>query len=333
MSTPVTEQLRADAVPGAPPIVSVAADGAQGLLVGRRADLRAVVAEHGAVLVRGLDLRDADDVATASRQLTTTLLTEREGFAPRDIYPGGVYSGSAWPAGQPMCMHHELSHAAQTPSLMIFGCLRAADEGGTTALADGQAVLRALPAAIVDRFEQVGWQLVRTYDNGLGVSAAAAFGSDDRDTVLAYCAANGIDAAWDGDGRLHTRQRRSAVVPHPRTGIRGWFNQIAFLNAWTMDPDVREYLLAEVGDDGLPFDTRYGDGEPIDEDTVREINAVYEEHTIGEPWQSGDLLLVDNIRMAHSREPFSGDRDVVVAMGDPIVVADNDPSVLAVQRD
>ena len=84
-----------------------------------------------------------------------------------------------------------------------------------------------------------------------------------------YCRANAIEFEWQPDGGLRTRQRRSAVVRHPVTGQRCWFNQIAFLNEWTMDPEVREYLVDVYGDDGLPFNTRFGNGDPIGEDVVR----------------------------------------------------------------
>ncbi len=59
------------------------------------------------------------------------------------------------------------------------------------------------------------------------------------------------------------------------------------------------------GADGLPFNTRFGNGDPIGEDVVELLNSVYEAHTAREPWQAGDLMLVDNIRTAHSREPLS----------------------------
>ena len=98
-----------------------------------------------------------------------------------------------------------------------------------------------------------------------------------------------IEFAWQPDGGLRTRQRRSAVVRHPVTGRRCWFNQIAFLNEWTMDPEVREYLVDVYGADGLPFNTRFGDGDPIGEDVVELLNEVYEAHTVREPWQAGDL--------------------------------------------
>ena len=45
---------------------------------------------------------------------------------------------------------------------------------------------------------------------------------------------------------------------------------------------------------------------------------VYESLTLREPWQAGDLLLVDNIRMAHSREPYQGPREIGMVQGDPI---------------
>jgi len=112
------------------------------------------------------------------------------------------------------------------------------------------------------------------------------------------------------------------VVRHPLTGRRCWFNQIAFLNQWTLDPDVREYLVEVYGEDGLPFNTCFGNGDPIDEGLVALLNDIYETHTIREPWQDGDLMLVDNIRTAHSREAYIGPREVYVGMAEPVRVAD-----------
>jgi alpha-ketoglutarate-dependent taurine dioxygenase len=52
---------------------------------------------------------------------------------------------------------------------------------------------------------------------------------------------------------------------------------------------------------------------------VSTINEAYDEaHVRREPWRSGDLLLVDNIRTAHGREPFDGPREVLAGLGDPV---------------
>jgi hypothetical protein len=100
--------------------------------------------------------------------------------------------------------------------------------------------------------------------------------------------------------------------------LRCWFNQIAFLNEWTLEPEVREFLVDTYGPGGLPFNTSYGNGDPIAPDVIETINRTYDAHTVREPWQPGDLMLLDNIRTAHSREPFRGHREVLVAMTDPI---------------
>jgi alpha-ketoglutarate-dependent taurine dioxygenase len=285
------------------------------------------VAEHGAVLVRGLGLSDPAQVSAVFHQLATGLMAEREAFAARQLYGDGVYSSSKWPQNQPMCMHHELSYTLEFPSLMLFACLTAPAEGGATGVADSPAVLDALPAELVERFEREGWLLTRNYNEEIGASVASAFGTEDRGTVESYCRANAIEFEWQPDGGLRTRQLRSAVVHHPGTGQRCWFNQIAFLNERTLDPEVREFLIDMYGADALPFNTHFGAGDPVGEDVVQLLNSVYEANTAREPWQAGDLLLVDNIRTAHSREPFAGPREVLVAMADAKRVAECAPTI------
>ncbi|MFC8089231.1 TauD/TfdA family dioxygenase [Streptomyces sp. NPDC057301] len=332
-TSPPVPMLDVDLQPGKPPILRAdSADDAASWAAEHRDAVRAVVAEHGSVLVRGL--RPADQAGTAAvfRRLAAGLMTEKEAFASRRTYADGVYSSSKWPPHQPMCMHHELSYTLEFPGLMLFACLSAPDAGGATALADAPTVLGALPTDLVERFLREGWLLTRTYNEEIGASLTDAFGSEDRGAVESYCRAAAIEFEWQPDGGLRTWQRRSAVVRHPVTGRRCWFNQIAFLNEWTLAPEIREYLVDIYGADGLPFNTRYGNGAPIGEDTVQLLNDVYQSHTVHEPWQAGDLMLVDNIRTAHSREPYEGPREVLVAMADAVRLADCSPTVEVITR-
>jgi alpha-ketoglutarate-dependent taurine dioxygenase len=321
-SSSPTFLIDVDVAGGRPPVLQTEAPGdAPGWAAEHRDALRAAVAEHGSVLVRGLGLQDAAGVAAVFQRLATGLMTEKEAFAPRQAHDGGVYSSTTWPPNQPMCMHHELSYALESPGLMLFACVTAPTAGGATGVADSAAVLDALPAELVTRFEREGWLLTRSYNDEIGASFADAFGTEDRGAVEAYCRANAIEFEWQPDGGLRTRQRRRAVVRHPVTGQRCWFNQIAFLNEWTLAPEVREYLVDVYGADGLPFNTRVGNGDPIGEDVVQLLNEVYEARTAREPWQAGDLMLVDNVRTAHSREAYEGPREVLVAMADPVRLA------------
>jgi len=321
--------LDAEVPPGRVPMLEVDALGdGPSWAATHRDPLRAVVIDHGAVLVRGLGLRDAAEVTAVFGTLAITgLMREREAFAERRTYSDGVYSSTKWPPNQVMCMHHELSYRLEFPGLMQFACLSAPTQGGATGVADAGAVLDALPEILVERLEREGWVLVRNYNEEIGASVTEAFGTEDRGAIESYCRANAIEFEWQHDGGLRTWQRRSAVVRHPVTGRRCWFNQIAFLNEWTLDSEVREFLVDAYGPEGLPFTTCFGSGDPIREDVVELVNEVYTAKTRREPWQAGDLMLVDNIQCAHSRETFTGPREVLVGMADPVRLADCSPTV------
>ncbi|MGY0057915.1 TauD/TfdA family dioxygenase [Streptomyces sp. LZ34] len=324
------EDLGLELAPGKPPILRVgepvAPEGLQPWIGERQEALEAALLRHGAVLIRGLGVRDAAALGRVAERFLGTTMPETEAFARRQPLGGPVASSLEWPPDQPMCMHHELSYALEFPRLLAIGCFTPPTSGGVTGLADAQAVLADLPEPVVERFTAEGWSLTRSYNDVVGLPWTEALGAADRDAVEKYCRDNGITFAWEPDGELRTSQRRSAVIRHPLTGARVWFNQIAFLNEWTMEPAVREYLVSQFGSRGLPFNSRYGDGAPIDADTVDAINKVYEAGTLREPWQAGDLLLVDNVRMAHSREPFEGRREVGMVLGAPVRLADCSPT-------
>ena len=191
-NSPATSLFNVDLQPGKPPVLQVEASGdAARWATEHRDALRAFVAEHGSLLVRGLALRDAAETEAVFRQLGS-LMTEREAFAPRHRYAEGVYSASKWPPNEHMCVHHELSYTLEPPGLILFACLVASTAGGETPVADSPNVLNALPADLVERFERVGWLLIRNYNDDIGASVADAFGADDRRAVEGYCHANAI---------------------------------------------------------------------------------------------------------------------------------------------
>src|SRR5205809_1128837 len=80
----------------------------------------------------------------------------------------------------------------------------------------------------------------RNFNGGVGLSWQTAFGTDDRAEVERYCVQSDIQWEWQDEDRLRTRQIRSAVARHPRTGEPVWFNHIAFFHLSTLEPQVRE---------------------------------------------------------------------------------------------
>jgi alpha-ketoglutarate-dependent taurine dioxygenase len=107
------------------------------------------------------------------------------------------------------------------------------------------------------------------------------------------------------------------VRVHPRTGEPVWFNHLAFWHVSSLEPRLREVFLGEFGEEELPYNTYYGDGTPVEDSAVEEIRNAYREETVAFPWQKGDLLMLDNMLVAHGRHPFSGARKILTAMGEP----------------
>ncbi|MFD5143941.1 TauD/TfdA family dioxygenase [Streptomyces sp. NPDC058401] len=292
-----------------------------------RGDIQAELHRSGAVLLRGLPVSDAASFAAARDALIQQRAGYKEKATPRTDFGEGVFSSTDLPAVQPIRLHNENSYTLDFPGVLLFGCVIAPEEGGATTVGDMREALRLLPPELVERFARAGWLLVRNYSELAGLPWYKTFATEDKAVAEAYCEENTVGYEWvEEDDSMITRQRRSAIVTHPATGERTWFNHFAFWNSRTLDPDIREVLVETYGEDGLPFNTYLGDGTRLTDAEVDAINEVYDRVTVRETWQQGDLMLVDNILCAHGREAYKGDRKILVAMGEPVALADCAPA-------
>jgi alpha-ketoglutarate-dependent taurine dioxygenase len=123
---------------------------------------------------------------------------------------------------------------------------------------------------------------------------------------------------WLDGNRLRTRAVRHVVAKHPKTGDVVWFNHGTFFHVSTLEPEVRDALLAQFAEEDLPSNTYYGDGSPIEPEVLDALRAAYHQEMIMFPWQLHDVLLLDNMLTAHARAPFSGPRKILVGMAEPI---------------
>ncbi|MEO5875428.1 MAG: TauD/TfdA family dioxygenase, partial [Streptosporangiaceae bacterium] len=209
--------------------------------------LRRELLTSGALMIRGVPVADAAGFARVRDVLMPQRAGYKEKATPRTDFGEGVFSSTDLPAVQPIRLHNENSYTLDFPGTLLFGCLTAPAEGGATTVGDMREALRLMPPELLARFEEHGWLLVRNFSELAGLPWNQSFATDDPSAVEAYCVANTIGHEWLEDGGLRTRQRRSAVVTHPVTGERVWFNHFAFWNEWTLDADVRDVLVETYG--------------------------------------------------------------------------------------
>lgn len=274
--------------------------------------------EHGAILLRGFAVDSVDRFEEVIAAMSGELLEYRERSSPRSQVSGNIYTSTDYPPDQPIFLHNENSYQHQFPRKIFFYCVTPAAEGGQTPLADCRRVLERLDPEIRRRFLERQWMYVRNFNEGFGLPWQTVFQTSDRAAVEAHCREHGIDFEWKGEETLRTRAVRPAISRHPVTGELVWFNHATILHVSTLTPAVREALLADFAEEELPTNSYYGDGSPIESEVLDQLRAAYHAETIAFPWQEGDILMVDNTLVAHGRQPFSGERLVVVGMSEPM---------------
>jgi alpha-ketoglutarate-dependent taurine dioxygenase len=283
----------------------------------RREFLGEKLLKHGAILFRGFGVRSVSEFERFATALCPELFGEY-GDLPREAIGGKVYGSTPYPSDQPILFHNESSHMHRWPMKIWFLCVQAAERGGETPIADCRAVYERLNPKLRQRFSEKGLLYVRNYTLGLDVSWQSFYGTDQRSRVEELCRQVGTDFEWTGGDGLRTRQRCPAVVRHPQTGEMSFFNQLQLHHVSCLAPAVRESLTSLMREEDLPRNVYYGDGSRIEDSVMDEISGIYRERAVAFPWRPGDVLMLNNMLVAHSRNPYVGVRKIVVAMGEMV---------------
>jgi alpha-ketoglutarate-dependent taurine dioxygenase len=268
----------------------------------------------GAILFRGFGISSREEFEAFCAALAPELMGYGERSTPRREVGGKVYTSTEYPADQHIPMHNELSYTHAWPGKIWFYCHAPAAQGGETPIADSRQVYRALDPAVRERFASRQVLYVRNFGEGLGLTWREAFQTDDWSAVEEYCRNAGIEFEWRPGERLRTRAVRPAVLRHPSTGEDVWFNQAHLHHVSALPEATRRALLEVVSPDDLPFNTYYGDGGEIEAEALDQVRRAYAETSVRFPWQRGDVLMLDNVAVAHGRASYTGERKILVAM-------------------
>lgn len=278
--------------------------------------IRELLLRHGAILFRGFTGGSVETFRNFITAVSGEPLSYMEGTSPRHEVADHVYTSTDYPPHQRIPLHNELSYSNNWPLRIFFHCVTPPGSGGATPVADCRNVYQRISPAVRERLEERDYLYVRHFDSDMGLGWQQAFHTDDRTAVERYCVDNDIEFFWGTGDELTTRQRRPVSEAHPETGEMTWFNHLTFFNVSILDPMVADALLS-MGKENLPNNTYYGDGAEIEPAALDELCAAYEAETVAIPWQEGDILMLDNMLVAHGREAYKPPRQIVVAMAEP----------------
>ena len=276
--------------------------------------IEAKLLHNGAILFRDFRIDSAADFEGFAEAICPGLFGEY-GDLPREGVSGRVYGSTPYPQEQAILFHNESSHMYCWPNKIWFFCVQPAQTGGETPIVDCRKVCKLLSPKLRERFERKQLMYVRNYTDSLDVSWQDFFHTTNKTVVEDYCRQAKMGFEWSGN-RLRTYKVRPAVTDHSKTGEQVFFNQLQLHHISCLEPAVRESLLSIFGEENLPRNVYYGDGSPIEDSVMAEVESVYQEARTSFPWQKGDILMLDNMLIAHGRNPYVGPRKIVVAMGE-----------------
>jgi non-ribosomal peptide synthetase component F/alpha-ketoglutarate-dependent taurine dioxygenase/acyl carrier protein len=270
---------------------------------------------HAGLLLRGFGLSTAQDFEAFAEAIQPGLYG---GYGDLPKKEGGrnTYRSTPYPERQMILFHNESAHLRRWPRKQWFFCELPSPVGGATPIVDCRAMYRALPAELAETFERKGLLYVRTFTPGFDVDWRDFYKTDERAVVEATCREQGVEFKWLANGGLQTRTPCPAVIRHPYTGEKSFFNQVQLHHDYCLQADVRRDLLGIVGAGNMPRQVYFGDGTPIEDAVMEQLGQLYEACAVRFDWQRGDVVMLDNMLVAHARDPFEGPRRIVVAMGE-----------------
>lgn len=280
-----------------------------------RDQINELLNKHGAVLFRGFNITNVENFENVVSKFCDQLFNEN-GEHPRISSNGNVYKPVFYPPDKQLLWHNENSFNFRFPGKIMFGCKLPATKGGETPLVDSRLVYQSIDPSIRKMFEEKNVMYVRNYSAGLGLQWETVFNTNDKSLVEEECKKSYLTYKWKNDNNLRTSCIRPAVISHPVTKEKSWFNQAQHWHISCLDKETYGVFTRSFKDEDLPRNCYFGDGSIIEDSIMNEILAIYGELEVVYSWQQGDVVLIDNILTAHGRNPFQGERKLFVALGD-----------------
>ena len=180
---------------------------------------------------------------------------------------------------------------------------------------------------------------VKTFSWPIPVSWQHMFGTNALPAIESRAKELGFEIQWldrlPGRGIMEASNRMPAIAEHPQTHHQVWHNHLNLLHVSSPAAEyafsaqhqsswlyllLHYYTRCLVAVNRIMFGERYigqttvfGDGSQIPDQIVDHVRGLIWDNTLIRRHQVNDVIIVDNYRLAHSRQPYSGFRRILTS--------------------
>ncbi|TVY81454.1 Clavaminate synthase-like protein [Lachnellula suecica] len=291
------------------------------------------IQDHGgALLLRGLPISTPQEYSELAHAFGLHAHEEVGRPPHRTVLAKNVKTANEGPPEMPIWPHNEYGWSTINPAWLTFSNLHVPASGGETPLISSiglAAALREQAPEFMDELLRKGVRYVYRYgaqavQSNTGTSVSGAYGHTILPTDTPSIARAKIEAEvrrhserfeWHEDGSLSVTHIVPIVRKHIPTNLPTFFGNLTSAYGRSRHHGATEppYL----GDDGSyhPLPT-YGDGTVIPTRYLELALEIAEASQVLVKWEKGDVVLLDNYAVIHSRAAWTGQRTVLAALWD-----------------
>jgi len=199
--------------------------------------------------------------------------------------------------------HHENTFNLTFPSIVAFGSLHPAVQGGQTTVLDSRLVLKNMPRKIIEKFEKHGILYNRLCDGKTSRSWEDIYRTNSWDTAKSLAHKN-QEILRNTENGVEISSLRPAISR--ASGEKVWINQLLHWHPAALPSDV--YELVRSGFIPQHRNCQFGNGEIIEDDVVYALIDLCKRLEYPVTWSAGDILFIDNRTFQHGRLPYEGER-------------------------
>lgn len=282
-------------------------------MLAQQGELKKLLLLNKPILIRGAHIEAHESLAGLIQKVIGKLESEYGDLPPSSDLQSYVFQSTPYPPDKAILFHNEAAHWPYSPQYMAFYCQQPASLGGETPLSSSSELYNQLPAALSEKLSRHGLIYRRNFATGIDIPWQKFFKTADPRVVEELCQESGISVRWLDRSRLQIETKLSCVRTDDNE-TNYLFHQLFLHHPFCLGKDTQESNKILYSDGEEPRSVRFGNDDPIDDETIQSLLQLTLTNSFCFDWRQGDLLIIDNLKFAHARRPYKGDRLIKVSL-------------------